>query len=62
MKKSLFISVLAGLCLVSPWAAAADEVNVYSYRQPELIQPMFDAFTADTGITVNVVYAKKRYA
>lgn len=35
------------------------EVNVYSYRQPQLIQPMFDAFTKQTGITVNTVYAKK---
>ncbi|MDX1739042.1 MAG: extracellular solute-binding protein, partial [Alphaproteobacteria bacterium] len=40
-------------------AHAADEVNVYSYRQPILIEPMFEAFTAETGIKVNVVYAKK---
>ena len=39
--------------------AKAGEVNVYSYRQPQLIQPMFDVFTNDTGITVNAVYAKK---
>ncbi|MGI9311633.1 MAG: extracellular solute-binding protein [bacterium] len=38
--------------------ATADEVNVYSYRKPQLIQPMFDAFTADTGIRVNAVFAK----
>ncbi len=38
---------------------AAEEVNVYSYRNPELIQPMFDRFTGDTGIAVNVVFAKK---
>ncbi|MBS28452.1 MAG: iron ABC transporter substrate-binding protein [Alphaproteobacteria bacterium] len=35
------------------------EVNVYSYRQPFLIQPMFDAFTRETGVKVNVVFAKK---
>jgi iron(III) transport system substrate-binding protein len=35
------------------------EVNVYSYRQPFLIQPMFDAFTRDTGVKVNVVFAPK---
>ena len=39
--------------------AKAGEVNVYSYRQPQLIQPMFDVFTKDTGISVNAVYAKK---
>ena len=38
---------------------AAEVVNVYSYRQPFLIKPMFDAFTRETGIAVNVVYAKK---
>jgi iron(III) transport system substrate-binding protein len=37
----------------------ADEVNVYSYRQPELIKPLTDAFTAETGIKVNVAYLKK---
>lgn len=40
-------------------AAAAEEVNVYSYRQPQLIKPMFDAFTEQTGIKVNAVFAKK---
>lgn len=39
--------------------AIADEVNVYSYRQPELIKPLTDAFTAETGIDVNVAYLKK---
>jgi len=34
-------------------------VNVYSYRQPFLITPMFEAFTRETGIKVNVVHAKK---
>ena len=37
----------------------ADEVNVYSHRQPELIQPLFDAFTKDTGIAVNVAFVDK---
>lgn len=37
----------------------ADEVNVYSHRQPSLIQPLFDAFTAKTGIDVNVAFVDK---
>ena len=47
--------------LISAFAlpSAAQEVNVYSYRQPELIKPLFDAFTADTGIDVNVQFLKK---
>lgn len=39
--------------------AFAQEVNVYSHRQPELIQPLFDAFTAETGITVNSSFVDK---
>jgi iron(III) transport system substrate-binding protein len=39
--------------------AMAQEVNVYSYRQPELIQPLIDAFTAETGIAVNVAFLTK---
>ena len=38
-------------------AAQTGEVNVYTYRETRLIQPLFDAFTADTGIKVNVVSA-----
>ena len=34
-------------------------VNVYSYRQPDLIEPLFHVFTKETGIKVNVVFADK---
>ena len=39
--------------------ALAEEVNIYSHRQPELIQPLLDAFTAETGIAVNVAFVDK---
>ena len=39
--------------------AVAAEINIYSQRQPELIQPVLDAFTADTGIDVNIAYLEK---
>ena len=42
--------------------ALAEEVNIYSHRQPELIQPLLDAFTAETGITVNVAFVDKGMA
>ncbi|MDM7255972.1 MAG: iron ABC transporter substrate-binding protein, partial [Paracoccus sp. (in: a-proteobacteria)] len=45
------------LALAAP--ALAEEVNVYSHRQPELIQPLIDAFTAETGIKVNVAFVDK---
>ena len=40
-------------------AVAAEEVNVYSYRKPQLLEPMFDAFTQQTGIKVNSVFVSK---
>jgi iron(III) transport system substrate-binding protein len=49
--------VLTGLCLAG--AASAAEVNVYTYREQPLIQPLFDRFTKETGIKVNVVFASK---
>jgi len=48
----------AGPALADQQAAInSGEVNVYSYRQPFLIQPMFDAFTRQSGVKVNVVFA-----
>ncbi|WP_454632017.1 Fe(3+) ABC transporter substrate-binding protein [Bradyrhizobium cenepequi] len=51
----------AVLCLTLPVVSTASadngEVNVYTYRETKLIQPLFDAFTKDTGIKVNVVSA-----
>jgi iron(III) transport system substrate-binding protein len=40
-------------------AANLGEVNVYSYRQPYLIDPLFKEFTDETGIKVNVIFAEK---
>ena len=42
----------------SPVPGSAGEVNIYSYREPGLIQPLMEAFAKQTGIKVNVVYAK----
>ncbi len=44
--------------LVLSSLAHAEEVNVYSYRQPFLVEPLFNKFTEETGIKVNVVFAK----
>ena len=61
MKKLLTLSALA-CSTIAPVAMAAEEVNVYSYRQPFLVEPMFDEFTKETGIKVNVKFAKKGLA
>ena len=60
MRKILIplFALAASLATTAP-AHAAGEVNLYSYRQPFLIQPMLDEFTKQTGIAVNVVFAKK---
>lgn len=56
----LRLSTLALLACSVP--ALAQEINVYSHRQPELIQPLIDAFTAETGIAVNVAFIDKGMA
>lgn len=56
----LRLSTLALLACSTP--VLAQEINVYSHRQPELIQPLVDAFTAETGIKVNVAFVDKGMA
>ena len=42
--------------------SAADTVNIYSYRQPDLIAPLLDEFTKQTGIETRVQFLKKGLA
>lgn len=61
MKKNL-VKFLVFFVLISGFyerVYAKSEVNVYSYRQPILINPFFEEFTKLTGIEVNVLHAKK---
>ncbi len=54
--------VLAAALVVSQLATGAQAetvVNVYSYRQPPLVEPLFEAFKQKTGITVRMVFAEK---
>ena len=51
------LAILASALLAGP--VLGEEVNVYSYRQPELIEPLTDAFTKKTGIEVNTVFLQK---
>ncbi|OKY26532.1 iron ABC transporter substrate-binding protein [Thalassotalea sp. PP2-459] len=55
-------TVLAGCFLPFTFVHASEEVNVYSYRQANLVKPLFDVFTQKTGVKVNVVFAKKGMA
>lgn len=57
--------LIGGMVATNAWmtlgVAQAEEssVNLYSYRQAFLMQPLIDTFKKQTGIKVNVVYAKK---
>jgi iron(III) transport system substrate-binding protein len=52
-------AVLAVFALASlPSFASAEEVNLYTTREPGLIQPLLDAFTKDTKIKVNSIFIK----
>lgn len=58
----LFVRRLAWLAIALPFmagaAASAAEVNLYTTREPKLIEPLLDAFTEDTGVKVNTVFVK----
>lgn len=61
--KSRICAVLLGVGVFGvgfvPAAWAGDQiVNVYTYREPQLITPLFERFTAETGIRVNSIFAK----
>lgn len=53
------LTLLPVLTLYSVAAFARDKiVNVYTYREPQLIMPLFERFTAESGIRVNAIFAK----
>ncbi|MFH6951566.1 extracellular solute-binding protein [Pseudoalteromonas sp. XMcav1-K] len=55
MKKAIALLAL----LAAGEVAAKDVVNIYSYRQGFLIEPILQEFTKETGIETKVVFAKK---
>lgn len=56
----LFATLLASSAVLGSFSAAfaADEVNIYTTREPGLIQPLLDSFTASSGVKVNTVFLK----
>ena len=51
LRRILFATACAAI--TSP---AMADVNIYTTRQPDLIAPVMDAFTAETGIVVNLAF------
>lgn len=59
MKRILLPLVLLVMVTFTTFASGnKEEVNVYTHRHYEADQELFDRFTEETGITVNVVKAK----
>jgi len=54
---TVVLLALAGLFAAFGPVRAENEVNIYSYREPGLINPLLAAFTKETGIKTNVVFA-----
>ena len=51
-----FVLAVGLLCVAA--AASAQELNLYTTREPGLIQPLIDAFTKSTGVKVNSIFVK----
>lgn len=51
------LAALTAILLTTP--ALTADVNVYTSRQPQLIEPIFEAFENDTGIDVKILFAQK---
>ena len=54
---TVLVALLVAAAIAPPGRGA--EVNVYSYRQPFLLKPLFEAFQRETEIKVNVVFARR---
>ncbi|KQV70393.1 extracellular solute-binding protein [Rhizobium sp. Root1220] len=59
IRETIVTLTIAGSALFTlASAATAAEVNIYTTREPGLIQPLLDSFKASTGINVNTVFLK----
>jgi iron(III) transport system substrate-binding protein len=58
LKALLITSLLAMFTGIGSGQAIAQEVNLYTTREPGLIRPLLEAFTKTTGIRVNSIFVK----
>ncbi len=57
-KRILGLAAGMAAAMVSTFSWAADEVVVYSARNEQLIKPLFDAYTKETGVNIKFVTGK----
>lgn len=57
--RALFLSLTLVITGVIANLAQAEQVNIYSFRQPFLIEPILAEFTKETGIKTKIIFAKK---
>ena len=60
LKTIISLGLWAGLCMGQ--SLQAQDLNIYSQREPFLIEPFLKAFTDQTGIKTKVLYSKKGLA
>jgi iron(III) transport system substrate-binding protein len=56
--RTIALAIFACAVTAAVTPAAAQEVNLYTTREPGLIQPLIDSFTKSTGIKVNSIFVK----
>ena len=52
------LAAMACLATLASTTAAAQELNLYTTREPGLIQPLIDSFSKASGIKVNTIFVK----
>lgn len=59
MRNSFLIACGAAVFLQGgTLAAGAEELNIYTTREPKLVEPLLDAFTKESGVKVNTIFLK----
>ncbi len=55
LSKMVLASVVSTMLALTACVEAADEVNIYSAREENLIKPILDRYAAQTGTTINLI-------
>jgi iron(III) transport system substrate-binding protein len=55
----LLLTLALATSIVAANLVQAEQVNIYSFRQPFLIEPILTEFTKSTGIETKIIFSKK---